>query len=87
MKLGEGYPLRTGTDLAILCAGTLLPDVLGAADHLAQSGVSAEVVDFHTVKPLDTALLTRVFAQYPLVATVEVQSCESRLAPSLKARR
>jgi transketolase len=74
LKLGQAFVLRTGSDLAVLCAGTLLPEVLSAADQLSAAGVSSEVVSCHTVKPLDEATLARVFRDYRLVATVEEHS-------------
>lgn len=74
MRLGEAYTVRTGRDVAILCAGTLLPEGVRAAELLANEGVSAEVVSFHTIKPLDVKLLQRVFQEFPLVVTMEEHS-------------
>ena len=57
-------------------ATALLEHVLGieAAHKLDARGVSAEVVSFHTVKPLDTDFLTEAFAGFKLVATIEEHS-------------
>jgi transketolase len=74
VQLGKAYSLRDGRDVAILCAGTMMPVVLDAANALARQGVSANVVSFHTVKPLDTEFLTRAFGDFPLVVTVEEHS-------------
>jgi transketolase len=74
LRIGHGFSMRPGTDIAILCAGTLLRDALQAADQLSNEGISAEVVSFHTVKPLDTELLERVFRDFRLVVTVEEHS-------------
>lgn len=71
VTLGRGFVLRPGGDVALLCAGTLLPEALEAAERLSAEGVSAEVVSFHTVKPLDEALLDRVFRERRLVVTIE----------------
>ena len=62
---GEGHPfpdwdggpaavLRRGTDVTLVSYGTLIDEVLAAADLLAGRGVSAEVVKLHTIAPLDT---------------------------------
>jgi len=74
LRIGEAFPLRTGTDVAILCAGTLMPDALHAADGLAAAGISAAVYSVHTVKPLDEALLERAFREVKLVVTIEEHS-------------
>jgi transketolase len=71
LRIGKAIPVREGTDVALLSAGTMMPEVLAAADQLAKQGVQARVVSFHTIKPLDAAMLAEVFAQTRLVATVE----------------
>lgn len=72
--IGRGIVLREGRDVCLLGTGTLLPMAVEAADRLAQRGLSVQVVSFHTVKPLDTALLSDVFAGRAVVATVEEHS-------------
>jgi transketolase len=52
----------------------MLPNVLQAADELSKQGVSAQVVSFHTVKPLDEQLLAQAFSQFGVVATIEEHS-------------
>ncbi len=52
----------------------MLPEVIEAAHKLAEKGVSAAVVSFHTVKPLDTEFLADALVRYPLVATIEEHS-------------
>ena len=52
-RIGKAIVLRPGTDVCLLSTGNLLPTTLDAADELAKHGVSAEVVSFHTVKPLN----------------------------------
>ncbi len=69
--IGMAITIRKGSDVCLLSAGTMLPVVLDAADRLAAAGHSTQVVSFHTIKPLDTALLTNVFASFRIVATVE----------------
>ena len=69
-RIGKAVTLREGTDVAFLSNGTLLGDVLKAADLLAEKGISCRVVNLHTVKPLDAELL-REIAGYRLVVTAE----------------
>ena len=73
-RIGEGLELRSGSDACLLSTGNLLPLAMEAADALEVRGVSTTVVSFHTVKPLDTALLNDAFAGHSVVATVEEHS-------------
>lgn len=73
-KIGDSIVLREGTDVFFVCAGTLLPVVLAAAEALAAGGVSVGVASMPAVKPLDEALLKRVFGECRVVATVEEHS-------------
>lgn len=74
VAIGRAFPLRTGTDVAILCAGTLMPQTLAAAARLEADGISAAVYSCHSVKPLDTALLEQLFATQSLIVTIEEHS-------------
>jgi transketolase len=73
-QLGKALTIETGSDVALLSAGNILPEVIEAAHHLREHGVSAEVVCFHTIKPLDEARLADVFSRYKLVLTAEEHS-------------
>jgi len=71
LKIGKAIVVRKGNDVALLGAGTIIPEVLKAADLLQRQGISAEVVSFHTIKPLDIAYLDAVSSKVRLVATIE----------------
>jgi transketolase len=73
-QIGKAIEYRTGSDVAFVSTGSLLADAVGAADILQSKGISARVVDMHTVKPLDTEMLDKVFAENELVVTVEEHS-------------
>lgn len=72
---GKAITVRADTagssEVCLIAAGTIMPEVLAAADLLAKAGVSARVESFHTVKPLDTSTLATVFGSHALVAVVE----------------
>jgi len=70
-RIGEAIIVRPGSDVALLVAGTIMSEALLAADQLARQGVSAEVVSFHTVKPLDEGYLRAAASRFGLVATLE----------------
>lgn len=73
-EIGRSICLQTGKDLCLLASGTILDAALKAAKQLQMQGLTVEVHSFHTVKPLDTATLERVFADFPLVVTLEEHS-------------
>ncbi len=74
LSIGKGLNLRAGTDLCIVTTGNMLPVSLEAAEKLAAEGVSVQVENMHTVKPIDTELLKELFSRFPLVVTIEEHS-------------
>jgi transketolase len=56
-SLGKGIKLREGKDVTVIANGLLVFEALMAAEELAGSGISAAVVDLHTVKPMDEPLI------------------------------
>ena len=70
LDIGKAIDLKPGSDVAILATGTVVANALAAAASLADSGISAAVVDVHTIKPLDIDCLKR-HAKARLLVTVE----------------
>lgn len=58
-EIGKGVLLREGTDVTLVATGHLVWESLIAAENLANQGVSAEVINIHTIKPLDVELILR----------------------------
>jgi transketolase len=73
-RIGKAIAIREGTDVCLLSTGNMLPEAIEAAHRLHDNGISAELVSFHTVKPLDEDKLTQAFARFRLVATIEEHS-------------
>ncbi|MDE4907329.1 transketolase family protein [Methanogenium marinum] len=73
-EFGKGILLRKGTDISIIATGTMVHESLVAAEILSDNGISASVIDMHTIKPLDTAMIKDVCCQTDLVVTVEEHS-------------
>ena len=73
-ELGKGIVLREGTDLTIIATGLCVVEALGAADMLAEQGISAEVINIHTIKPLDEELVIASAKKTGRVFTVEEHS-------------
>jgi len=57
LPLDTCFTLREGTDITLVAWGAMLQEVLRSADRLAEEGISAEVIDVATLKPLDTETL------------------------------
>lgn len=72
--IGKALVLTPGADVALLSTGNMLPEAIEAAKHLGEHGVSAEVVSFHTVKPLDEAYLEGAFSRFKRVVSIEEHS-------------
>jgi pyruvate/2-oxoglutarate/acetoin dehydrogenase E1 component len=71
IALGQATVARAGEDLTIVSVGKGVPDALAAADALAGDGISAEVVDLRTLRPLDVATVLESVARTNRVLAVE----------------
>jgi transketolase len=73
-KIGKGMVIQNGEDICLLNSGSLLPFTLDAAKILHKKGISVQVVNIHTVKPLDKVMLKDVFTKFSHVFTIEEHS-------------
>ena len=73
-QLGKGIVLREGTDVTIFATGLEVAEALVAADLLAADGISAKVVNIHTIKPIDEELVVAAATATGKVVTVEEHS-------------
>lgn len=73
-EIGKGIVLREGTDLTIVATGLCVNSALEAAEKLAADGVSAEVINIHTIKPLDEECILASAKKTGKVVTVEEHS-------------
>ena len=71
IALGEAAVARAGDDLTIVSIGKGVPDALAAAEELAGEGISAEVVDLRTLRPLDLQTVLASVARTNRVLAVE----------------
>ena len=74
LELGRAYVLREGSDVTIVANGVEIREALAAADALADAGISAEVIDAFSVKPLDGATILESVAKTRCVVTAEEHS-------------
>ena len=70
-EIGRGVTYREGRDVTIVATGYMVHLAVEAADILAKEGIDAGVINIHTVKPLDTALITEAAKRSGAIVTAE----------------
>ncbi len=70
-EIGKGVTLKDGSDVTIVAAGMMVQMALEAAEMLAAEGISARVIDMHTIKPLDTEILFKAAKETGAIVTTE----------------
>ena len=70
-KLGKADVVADGSDVAIFACGILVPEAVKAAESLKAKGVSAAVVDIHTIKPIDVDTIVKFAQKCGRVVTAE----------------
>ena len=73
-EIGKGVVLKEGKDLTIIATGLEVNESLEAAKKLAEDGIDAEVINIHTIKPIDADLIVKSAAKTGKVVTVEEHS-------------
>ena len=70
-EVGKGVVLADGTDVTLVATGYMVHLALEAREMLAADGISARVINIHTVKPIDAALITKAAKETGAVVTAE----------------
>lgn len=73
-ELGKGVKLREGKDVSIIATGLCVSEAMKAADMLAADGIDAELVNIHTIKPIDEDMLVQTAEKTGRVFTIEEHS-------------
>lgn len=82
-EIGKGRVLREGTDVSVFATGLEVSEALEAAEMLAKDGISAEVINIHTIKPLDKELVVASATKTGKVVTVEEHSINGGLGSAV----
>lgn len=69
--VGKGILMNEGTDVTIVATGHLVWESLQAAEALEAAGISVEVINIHTIKPLDEAIILKSVAKTGCIVTAE----------------
>lgn len=73
-EMGKGVQLKEGTDVTIVATGLMVYEAIVAAEKLAAEGISAAVVNIHTIKPIDAEIIAKNAAATGAVVTAEEHS-------------
>lgn len=73
-EVGKGVILKEGKDVTIVATGLMVHKALETADILAEKGISAKVIDMHTIKPIDRELLIKCAKETGAIVTAEEHS-------------
>ena len=73
-ELGKGIKLRDGKDITIIATGLMVAEAIEAAKVLEAEGVSAAVINIHTIKPIDEDIIVEAAKATGLLLTVEEHS-------------
>lgn len=70
-ELGKGVRLADGRDVTIIACGLMVQESLKAAELLEAEGISARVIDMHTIKPIDRELILKAADETGAIVTAE----------------
>ena len=73
-EIGKGVVLKEGKDVTLIATGTCISGALEAAEKLAADGIDVEVINIHTIKPLDEELVLASAKKTGKVVTAEEHS-------------
>ncbi len=84
-ELGKGVQLRDGSDLTIIATGLLVQEAVKASDNLKAKGISARVINIHTIKPLDKDIVIKAAKETGKIIVCEEHNVIGGLADSVSA--
>jgi transketolase len=82
-EIGKGIQLTEGTDVTIVATGHLVWEALQASEELEAQGISADVINIHTIKPLDEDIILKSVAKTGCIVTAEEHNIIGGLGESV----
>jgi transketolase len=70
-EIGKGVTLREGTDVTIIATGLMVGEAIAAAELLANEGISARLINIHTIKPIDKDIIIAAAKETGAIVTTE----------------
>lgn len=82
-EIGKGVVLKEGSDVSLIATGLEVNETLQAAQMLEADGIHAEIINVHTIKPIDRELIVKTASKTGKVVTVEEHSVYGGLGSSV----
>jgi len=82
-EIGKAVMLNEGTDVTIIATGHLVWKAIEAGEKLAEQGISTEIINIHTIKPLDNDAILKSIAKTKCVVTAEEHQMNGGLGDSV----
>jgi transketolase len=73
-EIGKGVQMRTGSDVTIIATGLMVAQALQAYEELKAQGINADVINIHTIKPIDKEIIVNAAEKTRRIVTVEEHS-------------
>lgn len=83
-KLGKAQVLAAGSDIAIIACGIMVSEALIAVKNLLSKGIKASLINFHTLRPLDTEAVLKIAQETPKIVVCEEHSASGGLSSSIQ---
>lgn len=84
-EIGKGVTLKEGNDVAIIATGLMVAEALEAAKELEKEGISARVINIHTLKPIDRELIIKAAKETKFIVTCEEHSIIGGLSDAVSS--
>jgi len=73
-EIGKGVELKQGSDITIIATGLMVQKALKASEELSKEGISARVINIHTIKPIDKDIIIKAAKETKAIVTAEEHS-------------
>ena len=82
-EIGKGVMLNPGSDVTIVATGHLVWEAIKAGEELDKIGISAEIINIHTIKPLDTDIILKSISKTGCLVSAEEHNYHGGLGESI----
>ena len=73
-EIGKGITIKEGKDVTIIATGLMVAEAIKAGEILAAEGINAEIIDIHTIKPIDRDIIIKSAKKTGIIVTAEEHS-------------
>jgi transketolase len=83
LEIGKGIKLKDGNDVTIVATGHLVWEAIKASEELAKNGINAEIINIHTIKPLDEDIILQSVSKTGCLVSAEEHNIYGGLGESI----